>query len=86
MKKYLALGPDFCEAPTKVPYEQIIAETERNVYGDKKDCGVRETDEEMTEREISEICENVKVILENASHRKYKTNLTKEEVNGKKKA
>lgn len=29
VKKYLALGPDFCEAPTKVTYEQIIAAAEK---------------------------------------------------------
>ena len=29
IKSYLSLGPDFCEAPTRVPYEKIIAETEK---------------------------------------------------------
>ena len=29
VKRYLALGPDFCEAPRRVPYEEIILETEK---------------------------------------------------------
>ena len=29
VKKYLSLGPDFCESPTRAPYERMICETEK---------------------------------------------------------
>jgi hypothetical protein len=86
IKSYLSLGPGFCEAPTRVPYERIIAETEKMCTKIKREGEINEIDEEIVEHEIGEIRENVKVILEKARHKKYKTNLTKEELNGKKKA
>jgi hypothetical protein len=42
VKKYLALGPDFSEAPTRVPYERIISERE-------KMCSVIEKEGELKE-------------------------------------
>ena len=29
VRAYLKLGPDFCEAPRRIPYEKIIIETEK---------------------------------------------------------
>lgn len=59
VKTYLALGPDFCETPTKGPCEKIIAETEkmRTMMKEKKARLGK------LEREISKIRENFKVIL-----------------------
>ncbi len=85
VKKYLALGPDFSETPRKVPYEHIIAETEKMCTVIKKEGDVREIDEEIINREIRQVRESVKLILEKASDRRCKTNLTKEELQGKKK-
>jgi hypothetical protein len=41
---------------------------------------------EIVERELSEVRESMRMILEKARHRKCQTNLTKDEINGKKKA
>ncbi|CAB4003047.1 Hypothetical predicted protein [Paramuricea clavata] len=86
IKSYLSLGPGFCEASTGVSYENIIAETEKMCTKIKREGEINKTEEEIVEHEIGEIRENVKVILEKAMHKKYKTNFTKEELNGKKKA
>jgi hypothetical protein len=64
VKKYLALGPDFSETPRKVPYEHIIAETEKMCTVIKKEGDVREIDEEIINREIRQVRESVKLILE----------------------
>ena len=42
VKKYLALGPDFCEAPRRVPYEEIISETEKICSIIKKEGEIRD--------------------------------------------
>ena len=86
VKKYLSLGPDFCEAPTRVPYEQFVAETEKMCSMIKKEGEIKEIAEEIIEREVSEVREDVKSILEKAKCKRYKSNLTQEERNGKKKA
>ena len=70
----------------RVPYEHIIAETEKMCTKIKREGEINEIDEEIVEHEIGEIRENVKVILEKARHKKYNTNLMKEELNRKKKA
>ena len=57
VKKYLSLGPDFCEAPARVPYEQFVAETEKMCSMIKKEGGVKEIAENIIEREVSEVCE-----------------------------
>ena len=85
IKKYLALGPDFCETPKKVPYEDLIAETEKMCTMIKKEGDNKEIGSEIIDREIREVCESVKHILKRAANRQYKTNLTKEELQGKKK-
>ena len=51
----------------------------------KKEGDVREIDEEIINREIRQVRESGKLILEKASDRRCKTNLTKEELQGKKK-
>ena len=84
IKKYLALGPDFCETPKKVPHEDIIAETEKMCTMIKKG-DIKEIGSEIIDREIREVRESVKHILKRAANRQYKTNLTKEELQGKKK-
>ena len=41
IKKYLALGPDFCETPKKVPYKDIMAETEKMCTMIKKEGDIK---------------------------------------------
>ena len=77
IKSYLSLGPDICEAPTRVPHEKIIAGTEKmcsviNEEGKKKRVSENEVD-----REIDEPREEVKEILGKTKDRNYTTNLTK---------
>ena len=86
VKKYLSLGPDFCEAPTRVPYEQIIAETEKMCSKIKKDGEMNEITADTIDREVNEVRENVKSILEKARCKRYQSNLTQQERDGKKKA
>jgi hypothetical protein len=86
VKKYLSLGPDFCEAPTRIPYEQIIAETEKMCSKIKKDGEMNEITAYTIDREVNEVRENVKSILEKARCKRYQSNLTQQERDGKKKA
>ena len=87
IKSYLALGPDFCEAPTKIPYEKIIAETEKMCSSTIKEEGKKKkVNENEVDREIDELREEVKEILRKTKDKNYTTNLTKEETRGKKKA
>ena len=58
----------------------------RTLQQKPRKCVRKEIDEEIVEHEIDEIRENVKVTLEKARHKKYKTNLTKEKSSRKKKA
>ena len=86
IKNYLSLGPDFCEAPTRVPYEKIIAETEKMYLVIKEEGRKKEVSENEIDREIDELREEVKGILRKTKDNNYTTNLTKEEMSGKKKA
>ncbi len=86
VKKYLSLGPDFCEAPTQVPYEQFVAETEKMCSMIKKEGEIKEIAEGIIEREVSKVREDVKSILEKARCKRYQSNSTQEERKGKKKA
>ena len=52
----------------------------------KKEGEIKEIAEDIIEREVSEIREDVKSILEEARCKRYQSNLTQEERNGKKKA
>ncbi|CAB3990644.1 Hypothetical predicted protein [Paramuricea clavata] len=79
VKKYLALGPDFS---TRVPYEKIISETDKMCSVIEKEGELKEIDKEIVERELSDVHESMRMILEKARHRKCQTNLTKDEMNG----
>ena len=52
----------------------------------KKEGDNKEIGSEIIDREIREVRESVKHILKRAANRQYKTNLTKEESQGKKKS
>ena len=86
IKSYLSLGPDFCEAPTRVPYEKIIAETEKMCSVIKGEGKKKNVSEIEVDKEIDELREEVKEVLRKTKNRNYNTNLTKEEMRGKKKA
>ena len=86
VKEYLALGPDFSEAPTKVPYEQLICETEKMCSIIEKEGREQKKNENEIERENRELREDVKKILENSMKQKVKSNLTSTELKGKHKA
>ena len=53
VKKSLQLGPDFCESSTRVPFEQIITETEKMCSMFKKAGKIRGIEERITERKVS---------------------------------
>ena len=63
IKQYLSLGPDFCETPRRVPYETIITETEKICSMIRKEGERKETGDDIIEREVSELREDVRVIL-----------------------
>ena len=86
IKQYLSLGPDFCEITRRVPYERTIAETEKICSMIRREGEITQTDKEIIEPKIGEIREEVKVILEKARHKRYPSNLSKEETRGKYKA
>ena len=86
IKSYLSLGPNFCEAPTRVPYEKIIAETEKMCSEIKEEGRKKNVSENEVDREIDELRDEVKRILGKTKDRNYTTNLTKKEMRGKKKA
>ena len=86
IKSYLSLGSDFYEAPTRVPYEKIIAETEKMCSVIKEEGRKEKSCEDEVDREVDELREEAKEILRKTKGRNYTTNLTKEEMRGKKKA
>ena len=86
VRTYLKLGLDFCETPRRLPYEKIVIETE-------KMCKVIEDEAESKPDEREELCreahklrEEVKKVLRKQKEKKMRSNLTKEEAMGKKKA
>ena len=85
VKRYLALGPDFCEAPRRVPYEEIISETEK-ICSIIKEGEIRETAEEEIELEVSQVRDKVKTVIKKAVNKKFRSNLPREERVGKTKA
>ena len=86
IKQYLSLGPDFCETPRRVPYETIITETEKICLMIREEGERKETGDDIIEREVDELREDVRVILERARHKKYPSNLNKQEERGKRRA
>ena len=75
IKQYLSLVSDFCETPRRVPCETIITETEKICSIIRKEGKRKETDDDIIEREVSDMREDVRVILERARHKKYPSNL-----------
>ena len=86
VKEYLKLGPDFSEAPKKIPYEKIVIETERmcKTIEDEKEAKPAEAPE--LEREAHRLREKVKQLLRKQKKKKLKPNLTRQEETGKTKA
>ena len=86
VKEYLKLGPDFSEAPKKIPYEKIIIETERmcKTIEDEKEAKPAQAPE--LEREAHRLREKVKQLLRKQKKKKLKPNLTRQEETGKTKA
>ena len=81
VQEYLKVGPDFSEAPRKLPFEMIIIETE-------KMCKTIEDEQEKNpekapelEREAHKLREKVKKLLRKRKRKKIKSNLTKQEEN-----
>ena len=86
IKAYLSLGPDFCEAPLKIPYEKIISVTEKMCDTVESEGKEEKKEKYEIEREIDELREDVAKVLQNAVKIKLKPNLTRQEKNGKRKA
>ena len=86
IRKYISLGPDFCEAPNKVPYEIIIAETEQMCYDIRRVEEKKNTDARLIEKEIQELREKIRKLLDTEKEKGVKSNLTAEEMRGKIKA
>ena len=86
IKAYLALGPDFCESPHRIPFELIIAETEKMCTDIRKALEEKTVDERIIEMETQELREKTRKLLEKERGKKLKSNLTKEEKSGKIKA
>ena len=81
----MSLGPDFCEAPTKIPFEKIISTTEKmctKILDEGKDVN---KDEDSLRRETNKLRESMKKLLEKERTKKFQTNLTKQQQTGKKK-
>ena len=91
VKAYLKLGPDFCETPRTLPYEKVIIETEKmcKIIQDEIEKVDRELQPEKPqelEREAHKLREKVKNLLKKQKNTKIKSNLTREEERGRKKA
>ena len=86
VKAYLKLGPDFCETPSRIPYEKIVIETEKmcKTIEDEIESKPEERDELL--RESHRLREEVKKVLRKQREKKIKSNLTHQEASGKKKA
>ena len=85
VRKYLSLGPDFCESPSRVPYEKMICQTEKmcsTIKGVREGEGVEETE---IEKELLEVREASLKILRKYKGSELHSNLTSEEMRGKKK-
>ena len=86
VKAYLKLGPDFSETPRRLPYEKIIIETEKmcKVIEEEKEKKPEQANE--LEFELHKLREKVKKLLTKSKRKKIKSNLTEQEIIGKKKA
>ena len=86
VKAYLKLGPDFCETPKRIPYEKIIIETEKMCKVIEDEIETKPEEAEELHRETHRLREKVKKLLRKQREKKIKSNLTKQEAKGKKKA
>ena len=86
VKTYLKLGPDFSETTKRLPYEKVIIETKKMCQTIEKEKEANPEKAPELERETHQLREKVKQLLKKRATRKIKSNLTKEEENGKKKA
>ena len=86
VREYLKLGPDFCETPRRIPYEKIIIETEKMCKVIEDEIETKPQEAEELQRETHKLREKVKKLLRKQREKKIKSNLTKQEARGKKKA
>ena len=70
VKVHLLLGPNFSEAPTKVPYEQVIFSTEQGCDNIRKEAKDVQSKKAEDEKEIVLLTDKVKRMLENAKDRR----------------
>ena len=82
-KAYLALGPDFCETPKRIPYEKVICETEKMCQMVKKKRIENAVSEVEIENELTKIRSDCDRILSQQMKTKLISNLTEEEKRGK---
>ena len=86
VKEYLKLGPDFSEAPKKLPFEKIIIETERMCKTIEEEKETNESKAPELDREVHRLREEVKHLLKKHKKKKIKPNITHQEELGKNKA
>ena len=86
VKAYLRLGPDFSEAPKRLPYEKIIIETETMCKVIEKEKEAKPDQAPQLEREQHRLREKVKQLLRKQKKKKIKSNLSQQEEIGKRKA
>ena len=77
IKAFLTLGPDFSEAPRKIPYEKIIKETENmcQIIENEKETSPNKAPE--LEREKHKLREKVKHLLKKQEKKKIKPHSTR---------
>ena len=86
IRAYLKLGPDFSETPQRLPYEKIIIETEMMCKIIEEEKETKPDQAPQLEREAHRLREKVKQLLRKQKKKKIKSNLTKQEAIGKRKA
>ena len=86
VKAYLQLGPDFSEVPRKLPYEKIIIETEKMCKTIDEEKEMKPDQAPELEREAHRLREKVKQLLRKQKKKKIKSNITRQEELGRKKA
>ena len=86
VEAFLKLGPDFSTAPRKLPFEKIIIETENMCKIIEKEKEIKPDQGPELEREEHRLREKVKQLLRKQKKKKIKTNLTRQEEIGRRKA
>ena len=82
----MKLGPDFSETPRKLPFEKIIIETEKMCKTIEEEKESKPQQAQELEREAHRLREKVKKLLRKQKKKKIKSNLTRQEEIGRKKA